>query len=62
MAGGTENREKLLRQLREFDGYIENNRWIGDLGTVTNVGEKISECVGLPAPVVSNDGSLQHVN
>ena len=25
-AGGSENRDKLLKQLREFDGYIQNNR------------------------------------
>lgn len=43
MAGGTENRDKLLKQLREFDGYIENNReFIPNYGERYRNGERIS--------------------
>jgi hypothetical protein len=43
MAGKTENGSKLLKQLREFDGYIENNReFIPNYGERYRNGERIS--------------------
>jgi hypothetical protein len=42
-AGGSENRDKLLKQLREFDGYIQNNReFIPNYGERYRNGERIS--------------------
>ena len=42
-AGGTENGKKLLKQLREFDGYIRNNQeFIPNYGERYRNGERIS--------------------
>lgn len=43
MAGDTEKRDKLLKQVREFDGYIRNNReFIPNYGERYRNGERIS--------------------
>jgi len=43
MAGDTEKRDKLLKQVREFDGYIRNNReFIANYGERYRNGERIS--------------------
>jgi hypothetical protein len=43
MAGRTENGKKLLKQLREFDGYIRNNEeFIPNYGERYRNGERIS--------------------
>jgi hypothetical protein len=42
-AGDSENRDKLLKQLREFDGYIRNNRdFIPNYGERYRNGERIA--------------------
>jgi hypothetical protein len=42
-AGGMENGKKLLKQLREFDGYIRNNQeFIPNYGERYRNGERIS--------------------
>jgi hypothetical protein len=42
-AGDSKNRDKLLKQLREFDGYLENNReFIPNYGERYRNGERIS--------------------
>ena len=46
-AGESENRDKLWKQLREFDGYIQNNReLIPNDGQRYRNGERISTALG----------------
>jgi hypothetical protein len=42
-AGASENRDKLWKQLREFDGYLQNNReFIPNYGERYRNGERIA--------------------